>query len=113
MVAGSKSCQPDQRTSSSAALLEKSGAASTASAILSTPTRIGYANAHSPSRPANPSTAARAVSSDVWPYTSPVIAIEECPSKIGDRLDLHTGLKPIDGRAVPQGVDAEGLDTCG
>lgn len=35
------------------------------------------------------------------------------PEQIGDRLDMHTGLKPIDGRAVPQGVDAEGLDTCG
>ncbi len=35
------------------------------------------------------------------------------PEQIGDRLDMHTGLKQIDGRAVPQGVDAEGLDTCG
>jgi hypothetical protein len=86
VAAGSKSCQPDQRTSSSEALLEKSGAASTASANLSTPARIGYANAHSPSRPANPSTAARAVSSDVWPYTSPVIAIEECPSRSATAL---------------------------
>lgn len=31
---------------------------------------------HSPSRPASPSTAARAVSSEVCPYTSPVIAME-------------------------------------
>ena len=35
------------------------------------------------------------------------------PEQIGDGRDMHTGLKPIDGRAVPQGVDAEGLDTCG
>src|ERR1700737_767679 len=41
---------------------------------------------YSPSVPDSPSIAARAVSSDVCPYTSPVIAIEECPSKSATAL---------------------------
>ena len=39
-----------------------------------------------PRRAAKPSTAARAVSSDVWPYTSPVMAMEEWPSRSATAL---------------------------
>jgi hypothetical protein len=68
-------------------------------------------SSHSPSRPASPSTAARAVSSLVCPYTSPVIAIDECTEQIGDRLDMHTGFEPIHCRRMPQRVHAHTFDT--
>jgi hypothetical protein len=41
---------------------------------------------HNPSAPPRPSIAARAVWSEVCPYTSPVIATEECPSRSATAL---------------------------
>ena len=35
------------------------------------------------------------------------------PEQIGDRLDMHTGLEPVHGGAVPKCVDADALDACG
>jgi Phage capsid family len=49
-------------------------------------THLKVINPSSPSRSASPSTAARAVSSEVCPYTSPVIATEECPSRSATAL---------------------------
>jgi hypothetical protein len=51
-----------------------------------TPTRVCCPNDHGPRSALEPSTAVRAVSSQVCPYTSPVIAMDECPSRSATAL---------------------------
>lgn len=64
---------------------------------------------HSPSRPASPSTAARGVVGGV-PVDVAGDGNRGLPEQIGDRLDMHTGLEPVDGRTVPQRVHTDALD---
>jgi hypothetical protein len=48
--------------------------------------RVCCPNDHGPRSALEPSTAVRAVSSQVCPYTSPVIAMDECPSRSATAL---------------------------
>jgi hypothetical protein len=59
---------------------------------------------------ASKSTAARAASSLVRPYTSPVMLMEEWPKEVGHGLDVHTGLQPGHGCGVSQGVHVVALE---
>ncbi len=48
-----------------------------------------------------------AASSDVCPYTSPVIATEECPSSSTTAFDVYARFEPRHGRRVAQRMHAD------
>jgi hypothetical protein len=63
---------------------------------------------------ASDSTAARAVSSDVCPYTSPAIAMELCPRPIGSPVEQTDLYRPVGLPAYPcRTTHARGLGSLG
>ena len=120
MVAGSNPVSPTRETAGQRRFSERS-ADRLECVVGPVPQRIRqpeFARQRSEPEPRSdsPSTAARAVSSEVCPYTSPVIADRRVPEQVRHRLDVHAALEPATAAecrnvCTPTPVDAGGL--CG